>query len=350
MNKRTSLSRIDEQVFITMAALCLLCLIILGFRFAARTTCVPLQLIMNAGSSQVNSPVTVRAVTKQASSFVWDMGDGSTVKETSASITHTYTQPGRYTIKLLVNGSCEEFREMVITDAPDVIFAGRMPTFISADTAYVNKPITFEDTSSNATSWEWRFEESGLVDGTRKKVNHTYYYPGRKLITLKLNGRNDMITQKYIDVIDLAQLQKNEDRKEKTNKRGAEPAKVIFIDKNPVGPPIIPPTNHEEEKPAEPARPAPKRVANISTGEMGNMLKGISEGNNSEGDATGFFCNPNIPVVYEGKSMLFSKACSALKSIKKGRIKRVEVNFSKDAETNCIITMQIDVRMKFLGM
>src|SRR4051812_40511169 len=129
MNKRDSLSRLDEQVFITMAVICLLCLLILGFRFAARTPCEQVQLIINAGSSQVNSPVTVRAVTKQATSFEWDMGDGTTINETTSFITHTYKQPGRFTIRLLVNGRCEELRELVISDLPDAIVASRAPTF-----------------------------------------------------------------------------------------------------------------------------------------------------------------------------------------------------------------------------
>ena len=349
MNKRTSLSRIDEQVFITMAVICLLCLIILGFRFAARTTCVPVQLIINAGSSQVNSPVTARAVTKQAASFEWDMGDGTTTNETTAFITHTYKQPGRFTIRLLVNGRCEELRDLVINDAPDVIVANHAPTFICVDTAYVNKPVVFEDTSSDATSWEWRFEAGGLIDGTRKKVQHVYYYPGRKSVTVKLNGRDDRVSLKYIDVIDPAQLQKNEDRKEKSNKRREGPAQIV-IGKDPVVPPLTPTTQQPEVKPVEPAKPAaPKKVQDVNTTEMGNMLKGISDDNNQVSDVTGFFCNPNITVVYEGDMMPFSKAVEKLKS-KKGKIKRVNVSFSKEAETNCISTMKIDVKFKFLGM
>jgi PKD repeat protein len=349
MSKRPPMSRIDDQVFITMIVLALLCLLIFGFRYATRITCAPVQLIMNAGSSQVNSPVTIRAVTKQATSFAWDMGDGNVVNETSSSITHTYKQPGRYTIKLLVNGSCEEFREIVITDAPEITFIDRKATFICKDTAYVNKPVTFEDTSISATSWEWRFKADGLVEGTRKKVQYTYYEPGRKLVTVKLNGREDMISQKYIDVIDPAQMQRNEDRKEKNNKRTADQTKVIMIDKNPVVPPIMPPAPKVEEKPVEPVKPAPKKIKDISTEELGNMLKGISEGNNTESDVAGFCCN-SISVFYEGRTMLLSKACEELKQIKKGKIKRVEVKYSKDAETNCIVSMQIRVVKKFLGL
>lgn len=350
MNKGNPLSRIDEQVFITMLGLCLLCLVIFGFRYVTRTTCEPVQLIVNAGNSQVNSPVTVRAVTKQAALFVWDMGDGSAAKATSTFITHTYKQPGRYTIKLLINGACEEFREVVITDAPEVFITGRMPTFICTDTAFVNKPETFEDTSSNATSWEWRFREGGLVEGNRKKVQYTYVDPGRKLITLKLNGRDDMITQKYIDVIDPAQMQKNDGLKEKNTKRNAEQPRVIVIDKNPVVPPITP-NNHVEEKPVEPDKPAIKKTPDIKTTELGNMLIGINDGNNKVSDLTEFFCETDISVVYEGKMMHFSKFCEELKRIKKGKIKRIDVAISKNAETNCIMNMQVKITKKtFLGL
>jgi hypothetical protein len=348
MNKRSSLSRIDEQVFITMGALCLLCLVILGFRYAARTTCPPVQIIMNDGSALVNRAVTVRAEAKEAAAFLWDMGDGSS-NETSAIVAHTYKQPGRYTIKLLVNGACEAFRDVVVTEAPEAVTTYHMPTFICRDTAYVNKPITFEDTSSNASSWEWHFEEGGEPGENRKKVQHTYYYAGKKMVTLKLNGRSDLITYRYIDVIDPAAQQQKTDAapKEKAARQRPE-QKVILIDRNPVVPPITPVDQHSGgDKPAEPPKLKAK-TADVTTDELGRLLKGINEGNNQESDITGFFCSSNMSVVYEGKMMLFSAACAELKKIKKSRIKKIEVSCSKDAETNCINGMQINVKKRLL--
>jgi len=346
MNKRIELSRLDEQVIFTMITVMLFGLLITGFRFTTRTTCEPIQLIINAGSSQVGSPVTVRAVTKQAASFEWDMGDGAPINETAALVTHTYTRPGRFTIRVLVNGRCVELRDIVIKEEQDVVVASPIPTFICVDTAYVNKPVVFEDTASNVTSWEWRFETGGSIDGTRKKVQHVYYSPGRKLVTVRLNGRNDRISQKYIDVIDPAQLQKPEDRKEKNNKRN-EGLRPIIIQKDPVVPPITP-----QPAPPEPPKPEPKpapvqKIKEVSTEEIGNMLKGISDDNNPVSDVTGFLCNPDMTVVYEKKMMLFSKAVEKLKG-EKGKIRKVVVSFSKDAATNCINNMKIDVKYKFL--
>lgn len=344
MNKRTSLSRLDEQVILTMIIICLLGLIIVGFRYAARTPCGPVHIILNTTNAQVDHTVTVRAEATNARSFEWDLGDGSIVNETSAMIAHVYKQPGRYTIKVLVNGSCEEFRDITITEAPEVINVYRLPTFICRDTAYVNKPVSFEDTASNVSTWEWRFEEGGQPGENRRKVQHTYYYPGQKLVTLKPNGRSDLITFKYIYVIDPSAERKDEAiAKEKPAKERGEP-KVVVIPSKPETTPMQAPTPAAE--PAPPPKPKPK--PDVSTDVLAGMLKGINEGNNEESDVSGFFCNPNMAVVYEGKTMLFSDACKKLKEIKKGKIKRVTVTISKEAETNCISNMTIDVKKKLI--
>lgn len=350
MNKRSSLWRIDEQVFLTMGALCLLCLVILGFRYATKTTCNPIQIIMNTGSAPVNTTVTIRAEVKGAKSFVWDMGDGTAVSETSAMVAHIYKKPGRYTIKVLVNDACEEFRDIVITEMPQSITTYRLPTFICRDTAYVNKAITFEDTSSAATSWEWRFEDGGSPEGNKQKVQHTYYYAGRKLVTVKLNGRADMVTYKYIDVIDPSAKRSDMPVAPKPTKPGGGEGKIVVIPSKPDAQPIHPEEQpHAAEKPAEAPKAKPK-VANVSTEELSNMLRGINEGHNTEGDISGFFCNPNMSVVYDGKMMLFSQACQELKQVKKNKIKRIEVSCSKDSETNCINGMQIVVKKKLLPL
>lgn len=344
MNKKTSLSRLDEQVIFAMVVVILLCLIITGFRYAARTPCGPVRIILNATNAQVDHTVTVRAEATNARSFVWDMGDGSTVNETSAMVAHVYKQPGRYTIKVLVNGSCEEFRDITITEAPEVINVYRLPTFICHDTAFINKPVSFEDTASNVTSWEWRFEDGGQPGENRRKVQHTYYYPGQKLVTLKPNGRSDLITFKYIYVIDPSAERKEEVvAKEKPFKERAEP-RVVAIPSKPETAPMQAPT----PAPEPPPPPKPKPKADVTIENLARMLKGINEGNNEESDVSGFFCNPNMAVVYEGKTMLFLDACKKLKDIKKGKIKRVTVTISKEAETNCISNMTIDVKKKLI--
>lgn len=344
MSKRSSFSRIDENVYFTMAGLCLLGLIIVGFRYAGKTVCGPVKIAVRPGSMQENDPVRFSVETKDAQSITWDFGDGVTVDEKDFQTTHIYKQPGRYTIKVTVNGSCEEFAEVKITDKPEVINTGMLPTFIFKDTALINEPVTFEDTSSRSTSWEWRFEKDGPVAGFTRKVQHRYQFPGRKTITLKVNGRADMVMYAYIDVIDPKPVETNNNAKAKGN-AGNVP-KVIIVPSDPT----VPPITIQEPGPKQPdPKPDNKpKFKPISPGEMSGMLMGVNEGSNTFNSFTEFLCNTNLVVNYEGKSMSFAQLCDELKRIKKGKIKRINVKIFRDGETNCINSMEVDVKKKFL--
>ena len=56
--------------------------------------------------------------------------------------------------------------------------------------------------------------------------------------------------------------------------------------------------------------------------------------------------NVGITVIYNGDKMTFAKMCDNIKGIKKGRIKSIVVQITKD-QNNCILAMDVKLKTKW---
>jgi len=138
------------------------------------------------------------------SMWAWDFGDGGTSSAVADPV-HTYTKPGKYTVKLaassLTNGTSTKVREAYIIV--------RDPTPISTDfighptNGYAPLDVQFSDcTIGNPDIWKWDFG-----DGSTSKIqnpNHTYQRPGKYTVTLNastaLGGTSTKVKEDYIIV------------------------------------------------------------------------------------------------------------------------------------------------------
>lgn len=106
-----------------------------------------------------------------AASFLWDFGDGTT--STLANPYHVYTEPGVYTTSLttwMVNGGCEQY----IPNFQTFIIDGAEPGFTYTVSPCPPYQVYFNDTSLNASSWQWSFG-----DGGSSNLQHpTHAFPG----------------------------------------------------------------------------------------------------------------------------------------------------------------------------
>ncbi len=138
--------------------------------------------------------VSFTAKTENTKSFVWDFNDGATMKVPDSSVQHSYTAPGIY------------LPRMILEDAQGckVPILGKDTIRVYGVTAYFNNNknilcdagmVTFGDSSiSNdlITGYEWRFGDGNL--STDKDPLHTYTTTGIyavKLIVTTLNGCTD---------------------------------------------------------------------------------------------------------------------------------------------------------------
>ena len=84
------------------------------------------------------------------------------------------------------------------------VFASATPQFSAAKQEwYVGVSLKFTDGSLQATSWEWDFDNDGMVDATVKNPTYTYTTTGLKTVKLTINNNPGLSITKtdYIDVI-----------------------------------------------------------------------------------------------------------------------------------------------------
>jgi len=164
---------------------------------------------------------------KEITSWAWDFGDGNTSTDQHPS--HTYNDPGIYTVSLNVTNACgwdDETKENYIT-------VGGLPTAdFEADKISCCAPLSvnFTDLSDpnnkEITSWAWDFGDGNT--STDQHPSHTYNDPG--IYTVSLNVTNacgwDVETKEnYITVGGLPSADFNA-----TPTNGCAPLRVNFTD------------------------------------------------------------------------------------------------------------------------
>jgi PKD repeat protein len=66
---------------------------------------------------------------------------------------------------------------------------------------YIGNAIQFKDDSYKATSWQWDFNNDGIIDATVKNPQYAYATSGLKTITLTINGSHSITRTNYIHVL-----------------------------------------------------------------------------------------------------------------------------------------------------
>lgn len=132
-----------------------------------------------------------------AVAYSWDFGDGTTSTEENPS--HTYNEPGEYTITLVayVDGDCgvNDTVTTVVT-VYDYPVAGFTST---PETPSTFSPVNFTSTSTGATTWEWEFGDG--FTSSEENPSHLYPLAGAYEVCLTVttaNGCEDKICDSVI--------------------------------------------------------------------------------------------------------------------------------------------------------
>lgn len=129
-----------------------------------------------------------------ATSYLWEFGDGGT--SALASPSHTFTSPGTYTVTLTANGPGGSDVEK---KANYIQVQGPLHATFSADVTSGNVPLTVHFTnlsSGEFTQVSWDFGDGG----TSQEDNpiHVYLNAGKYTVTLTITGSNG--SDQYISV------------------------------------------------------------------------------------------------------------------------------------------------------
>jgi len=121
--------------------------------------------------------------------WIWNLGDGTSVTNTSsASVNHGYAA-GTCTVSLTVNspgGSslATSNNYIVVTGAPPVAGFTGSPTNI-----FATQSVTFTNTSTGSiTNWVWNFGNGSVTNTSNTSVTNTYAAAGTYNVTLTVTG------------------------------------------------------------------------------------------------------------------------------------------------------------------
>ena len=140
----------------------------------------------------------------QFTNYLWSFGDGSTA--TSATINHTYTDTGKYLVKLIgtITGGCKDSATKYVYVYPGFTSA------IKVVGSCVQYPVQFFDSTKTnygvVDSWSWNFGDLSTIADTAHSKDTAWLYPSAgnymvQLISTNTKGCIDT-TLKTISVLD----------------------------------------------------------------------------------------------------------------------------------------------------
>jgi gliding motility-associated-like protein len=147
-----------------------------------------------------------RAQAKDAQSLIWDLGDGSPVKN-GEEIRHRYLRPGAYRVSLTGIGAfgCTQSlagaQVVQVTQKGEAAFRSDPPP--PATELLPGAAVQFFDESLRATSWHWDFGDGGSAFSPNPQ--HSYRLPGTYFVSLTIQdslGCQRRLEQGPYEVID----------------------------------------------------------------------------------------------------------------------------------------------------
>lgn len=345
MNRKpSSFFRIDEQVFFTMGALCVLALIVMAFRMGTHTPCSPVKIEIKSTDLTERSLIRFNAASTNGKTWAWNFGDGTLKEEESAFANHEYRQPGKYTVSVMVNGECSDIQTVMIDAAPVVVSANLRPMIICSviDTAYINEPVSFNDASILAKQWAWSFGESGKVDDTSKNAIYTFHYTGKKKIRLKINDQPDLIDERELLVLDRAAEKKRAEKQVAETQRRAAPIFPVLPPKPGTEPITVP---KEEPKKEEVKVKAPA----VTNEQLEALIRGVCDETKTAADFYPYMGgSKTIQVVYNSDLMTLDQMCAQLKGMKSKKIKSLKITPMINESNNALNSISVTLKKKSL--
>ena len=147
----------------------------LGFTFSKLQPCESLNYqFTNTSVAPVGFPF-------QSNDFMWDFGDGTKIISSSAIITHAYTAPGTYNVKLYLNDTtyCNSPDSVVIQIRVAGILLAQFETPPAGCAPYT---AFFDNTSLGGQQFVWDFGDG--TTSTESSPTHLYPNPGTYTIHL----------------------------------------------------------------------------------------------------------------------------------------------------------------------
>jgi hypothetical protein len=121
-----------------------------------------------------------------AESWEWDFGDKLKAKNRfEPHVEHVYDKPGQYTVRLIINKTCEFARTINVNKREDVDKKLVALPLWPAEPLYVGREYSFDDETVGAVTWSWYFDKQPKY--LQKNITRIFTEPGTHTVTLVLN-------------------------------------------------------------------------------------------------------------------------------------------------------------------
>jgi|GEM_PF-5009551 PKD repeat protein len=330
-NNSTPIARtsLDATVIYTFFAFIFLLLGVVAFRSFTGEDCSKVGFAVMSDGFRAGEVVTLKDTTFGAQSWEWDFGDNTPLAKIKSPI-HVFDNPGKYTIKLVVNNSCD--KQLTVTILPKKAPVQQLgeqlvlPIVKLPKRVYVGEPATFVADSSNASSFDWNFGETERTDASGKQVTYTFSTTGSKNVTVYVNGNSNVVTQSV-----------------NVQKRAANDAPVAGGGGGSANAP------QAVEAPVAAANPLPAGVKAplISDEDFMKLLNDVAKGKTKLEDLLTYSCGKgNITVtVNNAEKMTLTELFGKLKGEKKIYIKKSR---NRTNANNCILDLEIETKKKLM--
>jgi PKD repeat protein len=181
-----------------------------------------------------SAPLSVQFtdLSKGATAWNWDFGDGALSTEQNPS--HTYNVSGNYTVTLTVSNEAGIDNETKTSYIKVISVPSKLTAAFAASPSSGNAPlkVAFTDKSTGSpTSWKWSFGD-GTYSTARNPV-HTYTKTGKYTITLTVKNAKDSNTVTKKNLINVKNYLKPPVATFSASPVfGNAPLKVVFTDKS----------------------------------------------------------------------------------------------------------------------
>ncbi|MBK6994277.1 MAG: PKD domain-containing protein [Lewinellaceae bacterium] len=156
--------------------------------------------IASFATNVTQNVLTLNNISSNATSFLWDFGDGAT--STASNPSHTYSAPGSYTVTLTAFGLCPSTTQSMVVE-----IAGQLPLAafqISQNEGCSPFTVQFTDHSiGDPTSWYWEFPGGDPSTSTAENPIITYNSPETYSATLTIEnifGQNTSVQNAILTI------------------------------------------------------------------------------------------------------------------------------------------------------
>ncbi|GAB4539413.1 MAG: hypothetical protein Kow0063_28190 [Anaerolineae bacterium] len=164
------------------------------------------QLIRLVGTATDPGPADQRNL-----SYLWFFGDGS--QGHGPIVSHRYTQPGKYTLKLTVTDKDGDWGSDTTTVQVLGILKPPMAVIDGPTSGLVGEMLTFDgsrstDSDGYIVNYTWQFGDGAVTNGIT--VSHVYSLPGSYLVRLTVTDNDDLSRSEVLPVHIISQPPANQ--------------------------------------------------------------------------------------------------------------------------------------------